>query len=140
MKMLVRIGMMSAVALGMLTASSYLRADDRSQDLKRIHDAQEVFHELMETPDRAIPHELLESAKCIAIIPGQKKVGYCRCRIWKGLGYVPQQGRLEWPRLSDDHRWRLWTADWGRVNGCRDGFPQPRRLPEAAQRQIQNWR
>jgi lipid-binding SYLF domain-containing protein len=76
MKTTVHIVMMSAVALGILTASSYLRADDRGQDLKRIHDAQEVFHELMETPDRAIPHELLESAKCIAIIPGQKKAGF----------------------------------------------------------------
>jgi SH3 domain-containing YSC84-like protein 1 len=35
-----------------------------------------VFQELMETPDRAIPRELLESAKCIAIIPGQKKAGF----------------------------------------------------------------
>jgi lipid-binding SYLF domain-containing protein len=76
MKMTVRIWMMSAVALGILTTSSSLRADDRSQDLKRIHDAQRSFHELMETPDRAIPHELLESAKCIAIIPGEKKVGF----------------------------------------------------------------
>jgi lipid-binding SYLF domain-containing protein len=31
---------------------------------------------LIETPDRAILRELLESAKCIAIIPGQKKVGF----------------------------------------------------------------
>jgi lipid-binding SYLF domain-containing protein len=76
MKMTVRIWMMSAVALGILTTSSNLRADDRSQALKRIHDAQRSFHELMETPDRAIPHELLESAKCIAIIPGEKKVGF----------------------------------------------------------------
>jgi hypothetical protein len=36
----------------------------------------EAFQELMETPDHAIPHELLESAKCVAIIPGQKKAGF----------------------------------------------------------------
>jgi lipid-binding SYLF domain-containing protein len=95
MKMLVRIGMMSAVALGMLTASSYLRADDRSQDLKRIHDAQEVFHELMETPDRAIPHELLESAKCIAIIPGQKKVGFIVAAEY-GKGLAMCRSKHDW--------------------------------------------
>jgi lipid-binding SYLF domain-containing protein len=70
------LGMMSAAALGILTATASLRADEHSQDLKRIQNAQEVFHELMQTPDHAIPRELLKSAKCIAIIPGQKKAGF----------------------------------------------------------------
>jgi lipid-binding SYLF domain-containing protein len=35
-----------------------------------------VFREIMNTPDKAIPDELLESAKCIAIIPGEKKAAF----------------------------------------------------------------
>jgi lipid-binding SYLF domain-containing protein len=30
----------------------------------------------MDTPDKGIPHDLLESAKCIAIIPGDKKFAF----------------------------------------------------------------
>ena len=86
MKMKKAIGMMSAVALGMLTASVNLRADARSGDLRRIQNAREVFHELLETPDHAIPRELLESAKCIAIIPGEKKAGFIvAAEFGKGL-------------------------------------------------------
>jgi lipid-binding SYLF domain-containing protein len=60
----------------MLALSLHARADARSADLKRIQNSREAFHELMQTPDHAIPHELLESAKCIAIIPGEKKAAY----------------------------------------------------------------
>jgi len=30
----------------------------------------------MQAPDKAIPQELLASAKCMAIIPGEKKVAF----------------------------------------------------------------
>ena len=59
-----------------LGASLHARAESRSAVLKRIPNSQEVFHELMQTPDKAIPRELLESAKCIAIIPGEKKAAF----------------------------------------------------------------
>jgi len=70
------IGMVSALALSVLTAGVSLRADEHSKESNRIRNAQEVFHELVETPDHAIPRKLLESAKCIAIIPGQKEAGF----------------------------------------------------------------
>src|ERR1700681_4317056 len=70
------IGMVCALALNILSAGTSLYSADCSREINRIHAAQEVFHELMETPDHAIPQELLESAKCIAIIPGQKKAGF----------------------------------------------------------------
>lgn len=66
----------------------------RSDDVARIQRATEVFHEIMATPDKAIPQELLESAKCIAIIPGEKQFafmfggkygkGLVTCRTAKG--------------------------------------------------------
>ena len=48
----------------------------KSDDVARIQNAAEVFHEIMATPDKAIPQELVESARCIAIIPGEKKVAF----------------------------------------------------------------
>jgi lipid-binding SYLF domain-containing protein len=70
------IWMVSALALSALTGGASLYAADNSKEINRISAAKEVFQELMETPDFAIPRELLGSAECIAIIPGQKKAGF----------------------------------------------------------------
>ena len=51
-------------------------ASDRDDDVSRIQNATRVFQEIMHTPDNAIPNEILESAKCIAIIPGDKKFAF----------------------------------------------------------------
>lgn len=51
-------------------------ATSRSDDLSRIRNSAAVFHEIMGTPDKAIPQNLLGSAKCIAIIPGEKKFAF----------------------------------------------------------------
>jgi lipid-binding SYLF domain-containing protein len=51
-------------------------ASDREDDVKRTQKAAQVFQEIMSTPDQGIPSDLLESAKCIAIIPGDKKFAF----------------------------------------------------------------
>jgi lipid-binding SYLF domain-containing protein len=51
-------------------------ASDREDDVKRTHKAAEVFKDIMNTPDQGIPHDLLQSAKCIAIIPGDVKFAF----------------------------------------------------------------
>jgi lipid-binding SYLF domain-containing protein len=58
------------------TATPMLFGSDRGDDISRIQNADEVFKAIMNTPDKAIPQELLESAKCIAIIPGEVKAGF----------------------------------------------------------------
>ena len=65
--------MVSALALGVVLPAL---ASDRGDDIGRIHKATQVFQEIMSTPDEGIPQELLESAKCIAIIPGEKKLAF----------------------------------------------------------------
>lgn len=51
-------------------------ASDRGDDVGRIHKATQVFQEIMSTPDRGIPRDLLEKAKCIAIVPGEEKLAF----------------------------------------------------------------
>jgi lipid-binding SYLF domain-containing protein len=51
-------------------------ASDREDDVNRTHKAAQVFKEIMNTPDQGIPQELLETAKCIAIIPGEMKFAF----------------------------------------------------------------
>lgn len=80
------VGLTVAAILAAVMLSSRTRADDRSDDTERIRNSGEVFHELMATPDKAIPKELLESAQCIAIIPGEKKAAFIvGGRYGKGL-------------------------------------------------------
>ncbi|MEJ2246601.1 MAG: hypothetical protein P8Y80_11090, partial [Acidobacteriota bacterium] len=39
----------------------------------RLDESANVMKEIMETPDNAIPQELLQSCQCIVIVPGMKK-------------------------------------------------------------------
>src|SRR5208282_5780003 len=61
--------------LGLLVTLNAV-ASDREDDVKRTKKAAQVFKEIMNTPDQGIPQDLLKSAKCIAIIPGDVKFAF----------------------------------------------------------------
>jgi lipid-binding SYLF domain-containing protein len=65
----------SALAL-LLSVPIVASASDRDDDIARIQKAAQVFKEIMDTPDKGIPRNLLDSAKCIAIIPGEVKFAF----------------------------------------------------------------
>ena len=60
----------------LLCIPAIARASDRDDDISRIHRSAEVLKQIMDTPDKGIPHDLLDSAKCIAIVPGEKKFAF----------------------------------------------------------------
>jgi lipid-binding SYLF domain-containing protein len=64
------------VSVAILAAGLPAWASDRAEDIQRVHRATRVFEEIMATPDKGIPQELLESAKCVAIIPGEKSFAF----------------------------------------------------------------
>jgi lipid-binding SYLF domain-containing protein len=51
-------------------------ASDRDDDMGRIEKATQVFQEIMRTPDKGIPEELMETAKCVAVIPGEERAAF----------------------------------------------------------------
>jgi lipid-binding SYLF domain-containing protein len=82
-----------------------LLAND-SEPVKRLDEAAAVFSEIMATPDKGIPQDLLEKAHCIVIVPGLKKgafivggkygKGYLSCRNKSGEGWsAPGTVRVE---------------------------------------------
>ena len=71
--MLKRILMVTTLVL-LVTLTAF--ASDREDDVNRTNKAAQVFKEIMNTPDQGIPQGLLESAKCIAIIPGDVKFAF----------------------------------------------------------------
>jgi lipid-binding SYLF domain-containing protein len=61
--------------LGLLVTLTAI-ASDREDDVKRTQKAAQVFREIMNTPDKGIPQDLLRTVKCIAIIPGDLKFAF----------------------------------------------------------------
>jgi len=54
-------------------------ADDKkdvSDEVKRMDSAASVMNEIMGTPDKGIPQEILSSAKCVAVLPFMLKGGF----------------------------------------------------------------
>lgn len=66
---------MKLKVLGLLLAASggVFAANDA---VKRIDEAATVFNEIMAAPDKGIPHDLLDKAHCVVIVPGLKKAGF----------------------------------------------------------------
>jgi SH3 domain-containing YSC84-like protein 1 len=49
---------------------------DASEEVRRMDAAATVLNEIMGTPDKGIPKEILESAKCVAVVPSMLKGGF----------------------------------------------------------------
>src|SRR5262252_8074783 len=89
-----------------LSVAPLLVAEETKESVKRLEDSAAVFSEIMGTPDKGIPQELIEKAHCIVIVPGLKKgafvvggqygKGYMSCRNKSGEGWsAPGTVRIE---------------------------------------------
>jgi lipid-binding SYLF domain-containing protein len=75
------------------------------QTAQRLDDASAVFTEIMATPDKGIPRDLLDRAHCVVIVPGLKKgafivgakygKGFISCREGGGDWSAPGAVRME---------------------------------------------
>jgi lipid-binding SYLF domain-containing protein len=84
----------SVLIASFLTSATALLADTVQE---RLSDATAVFSEIMGTPDKGIPQDLLNQAQCVVIIPGLKKAafvvggefgrGFVTCRKGNGAGW-----------------------------------------------------
>jgi lipid-binding SYLF domain-containing protein len=60
-----------------LIAVTQVRAQDRETTPdKRLQNAMLGFREVMHEPDKGIPHDLFDKARCVVIIPGVKKAAF----------------------------------------------------------------
>jgi lipid-binding SYLF domain-containing protein len=66
---------MTLVALFSLGAASTVSAETREDVQNRLDNATLVLHQIMAAPDRGIPEEVMEHAKCIAVVPHMIKGG-----------------------------------------------------------------
>ncbi|MCC7235617.1 MAG: lipid-binding SYLF domain-containing protein, partial [Bryobacterales bacterium] len=95
---------MRLILAATLALAPLLAKDD--EPAKRLKEAAAVFSEVMATPDRGIPEDLLAGANCIVIVPGLKTAafivggkfgkGYLSCRNQNGVGWsAPGTVRIE---------------------------------------------
>jgi len=95
---LTRLGI-TCLSAGVLSAGMLFGADSAATRLK---ESALVLREIMGTPDKGIPKELLESSRCIVIVPGMKKGafivgatygrGFMSCRMPSGTGWSAPAG------------------------------------------------
>src|SRR3954469_22107411 len=95
---------MRMIVLATLALAPLMAKD--SAPVRRLNEAAAVFGEIMATPDKGIPEDMLANAHCIVIVPGLKTAafliggkfgkGYVSCRSKTGPGWsAPGTVRIE---------------------------------------------
>jgi lipid-binding SYLF domain-containing protein len=89
----------ACLSAGVLSAGVLYAGEDAAARLKA---SAEVLTEVMATPDKGIPQELLDNSECIVIVPGMKKAafivggnygrGFMLCRQPSGSGWSAPAG------------------------------------------------
>jgi lipid-binding SYLF domain-containing protein len=97
----------AALISGALSASLFIpSARGADKPNQRLEDAAEIFSQIMATPDKGIPEDLVEKAQCVVIVPGVKKgafilggeygKGFLTCRHHNERGWsAPAAVRIE---------------------------------------------
>src|SRR5437763_5253264 len=89
--------------LALILSASWLQGAETAKE--RLTAAADVFSEIMGSPDKGIPQDLLEKSQCVVIIPGMKKgafvvggeygKGFVECRKAGGGWGSPAAIRIE---------------------------------------------
>jgi SH3 domain-containing YSC84-like protein 1 len=103
--------------LVLMAPAAFAGGGKRSDEVRRLQRAAEVFTEIMATPDKAIPDDLLSRSECVAIVPGLKK---------GALGFGGKYGKGVVMCRKPDRKWSapsFITVEGGSV-GFQIGFSQ----------------
>ena len=87
----------AAAALVVLAFSAGPRAQQESDEAKRLREAVTVFGEIMAAEDSAIPEAILEKAEAIAIFPGTVRGGFIVGGM-RGRGVISARAEGGWSR------------------------------------------
>ena len=102
-----------AVLLSLITLLGTMAwATAKEDSVERLQNAGDVLKEIMDAPDKGIPEEVLDDAKCIVVVPHLIKAGFIvGGKARPRRGQLPHRERLERSRFCFC-RWRkLGTAD-----------------------------
>lgn len=74
-KSMKRHAILCSIVAGLLAIAVTVGAREESEQAERVRESAEVFQEIMDAPDSAIPDRILERAEAIAVFPGTIKAG-----------------------------------------------------------------
>src|SRR5215216_2820141 len=95
----------------LVVPAAFAKKNERADEVERLKRATEVLGEIMNTPDKGIPEDLLDKAECVVIVPGLTKAAL-------GLGGRYGKG-IVMCRKAD----RSWSAPlFIRIEGGSAGF------------------
>ena len=80
-----RYGIAIGLSLVLCGAARVGLADDKQAE--RLEKSAEVMTEIMRIPEQGIPHDLMDKAVCVGVIPSEKKVAF-------GLGATYGRGAM----------------------------------------------
>jgi len=96
---------MRLLAIALLATVTLSATKVRNPTTRRLREAGTVFSEIMSAPDKGIPHDLLEKAHCVVVVPGLKKAafvvgahfgkGFITCRKGHNGWSAPAAVRIE---------------------------------------------
>jgi len=96
---------MRLLAIALLATTTLSATKVRNPTTRRLREAGTVFSEIMSAPDKGIPHDLLEKAHCVVVVPGLKKAafvvgaqfgkGFITCRKGHAGWSAPAAVRIE---------------------------------------------
>jgi lipid-binding SYLF domain-containing protein len=82
------------IGVGVLTAGMSFAGESAASRLKA---SANVMKQIMATPDKAIPQELLQSSQCVVIVPGMKKAAFIvGAKYGKGFLLCRQASGINW--------------------------------------------
>ena len=67
---------MRLFCIGLLITGTLFGAKVKNESTRRLREAGTVFSEIMAAPDKGIPHDLIEKAHCVVVVPGLKKAAF----------------------------------------------------------------
>jgi lipid-binding SYLF domain-containing protein len=80
-----------AFAVATLNLATFCWAGSAREDaIARLDNATEVLHEIMSAPDNRIPEEVLEHARCVAVVPDMVKGGFTEAKPERELPLAVQ--------------------------------------------------
>src|SRR5580693_2626612 len=80
-----------SVSMAAFAADREIKVDDR------LDASADTLTDMMRASDRGIPHDLLNKAKCVVVVPGMKKAGFIfGAKYGRGFAVCRRAGRSGW--------------------------------------------
>ena len=73
---MISLAVVLCIALAVCAVAQAQAKKNLKDEVQQSERAAQVFREIMDTPDKGIPQELLENAECIAVFPAAPKAGF----------------------------------------------------------------